>query len=222
MEIEILKYINNHLHSSNFFNYFFKVITIISDNGYIWIALGLILLIFKKTRKAGFLTLMGAAATFVINSIILKMLFNRARPFTEATELATFINSIGLELPTSNSFPSGHAFSSFCCATILSLQLKKKWPLVYIFAFLVATSRVFLCVHYPTDVLAGIVIGSAVGVAIHFVMNYILKKLDEFILKHRNKKDLVKATANEQVESENKEPENSTEEQIVKTDNNEE
>lgn len=203
MEIEILKYINNNLHGSNFVNYFFKFITLISDNGYIWIALGLILLIFKKTRKAGFLTLAGAAATFVVNSVILKLLFDRARPFVAAPELATFIESIGLELPTSNSFPSGHAFSSFCCATILCLQLKKKWPFVYIFSSLVAISRVFLCVHYPTDVLAGMVIGTLVGVAIHFVMNYILGKIDQFILNRRALKAEAQNT-NEDVDNQKK------------------
>ena len=77
MDLNILKYISEHMHSSSFFNHFFKIISIISDNGYMWIALALFLLIFKKTRTAGLLTLVGIGATFILNSVILKNIFDR-------------------------------------------------------------------------------------------------------------------------------------------------
>ena len=177
MEIEILNFINNNLHGSGFINQLAKIISVVSDKGYIWIALGLFLMIFKKTRKAGFLTLCGVAATLICNSLILKNLFDRARPFVENPSLIPFIESIGMELPTDSSFPSGHTFVSFCCAIILCMQLKKKWPFIYIFSALVAFSRIFLCVHYPTDVLAGAIIGTIIGLCIHFFANFVCKKI---------------------------------------------
>ncbi len=183
--MEILNLINQNLHGSNFFNHFFKFISIISDKGLIWIALGIVLLFFKKTRKVGLITIIGVGASFFINSLILKNIFEKARPFVENPELATFIESIGMSLPDSYSFPSGHAFSSFCCAIIIGLGLKKNWWSFYILATLVAFSRVFLCVHYPIDVIVGAMLGTIVGVCVYFVSCYILKKLDGFISKKR-------------------------------------
>ena len=195
MEINILNFINDNLHGSGFINQLFKIITILSDKGIIWIALGLFLLIFKKTRKAGLVTIVGVLSTLFVNTLILKNIFDRTRPFIESPALATFIESIGLALPDDSSFPSGHTFVSFCCSIILCLQLGKKWAYVYIFAGITAFSRIFLCVHYPTDVLAGMAFGTAVGIGIHFLMKFSFKKLEPYILKFKEAR-LKKQTQN--------------------------
>lgn len=188
MELDILRSINNTIHGSNFINQVMKWISIISDDGLIWLALAVVFLFFKKTRKAGILTIICVGATFVINSLLLKTLIARPRPFVEEPIFADFIKSIGMELPDSYSFPSGHTFSSFACATVICLQLKKKTPFIYIFSVLVAFSRVFLCCHYITDVLAGAVIGTLVAFAIYYVMRALFNKLDQIVLNNRNKK----------------------------------
>lgn len=188
MELDILRSINDTMHGSNFINQVMKWISIISDDGLIWLALAVVFLFFKKTRKAGILTIICVGATFVINSLLLKTLIARPRPFVEEPIFADFIKSIGMELPDSYSFPSGHTFSSFACATVICLQLKKKTPFIYIFSVLVAFSRVFLCCHYITDVLAGAVIGTLVAIAIYYVMRVLFNKLDQIVLNNRNKK----------------------------------
>jgi len=188
MELDILKSIHYNMHGSNFINHLMKWISIISDDGLIWIALAVVFLFFKKTRKAGILTILCVGATFVLNSLILKNIIARPRPFTESAELATFIESLEMKLPDSYSFPSGHTFSSFACATVICLSLKKKWPFIYIFSALVAFSRVFLCCHYITDVVAGAVIGTLVAFAIYYVMKYVFKKFDEYIENRKQKK----------------------------------
>ena len=104
----------------------------------------------------------------------------------ENPNLIPFIESIGLQLPTDSSFPSGHTFVSFCCSIILCLQLKKKWPFIYIFAALTALSRIFLCVHYPSDILAGAILGTVVGIIVHFLGNFILKKINYYLNRKKN------------------------------------
>ena len=200
MELDILKSIHYNMHGSNFINHLMKWISIISDDGLIWLGLAIIFLFFKKTRKAGILTIICIGATFVLNSILLKNIIARPRPFTQSAELATFIESLGMKLPDSYSFPSGHTFSSFACATVICLQLKKKWPFVYIFSALVAFSRVFLCCHYITDVIVGAIIGTLVAFAIYYIMKYIFKKLDELVIKHRQNK--IKQTQDSQTTQE--------------------
>lgn len=192
MELDILKSIHDTMHGSNIINHVMKWISIISDDGLIWLALAIVFLFFKKTRKAGILTILCVGATFVVNSIILKELIARPRPFTESTELADFITSLGMKLPDSYSFPSGHTFSSFACATVICMQLKGKTPFIYIFSVLVAFSRIFLCCHYLTDVLAGAAIGVLVAIAIYFVMKWLFPKFDKIVINYRNKKQTQK------------------------------
>lgn len=183
MDIGILNWINANLHGIPFFNYLFKYITILGDSGVIWIIISLVLFCIKKTRKAGFIALCACASTLVVNNLILKNIFDRARPFTENPELAEFITSINLELPDSNSFPSGHTFCAFACSIALCMSLKKKWWFIYILAVLIAFSRVFLCVHYVTDVLAGAILGTLVGLGVYFLLKWLLPKFETWYKK---------------------------------------
>lgn len=188
MDLKILEWIHNNLHSSNIVNTIMKYITSLGETGIIWIVLGIILLIPKKTRKGGFILLCGIVATGVVNNLLLKNIVDRARPFTQSQSLSEFITGIGLELPDSPSFPSGHTFSSFCSAVILTFAFGKKGAWSFIPASLISLSRVFLCVHYPTDVLAGAIIGSAVGVGTYYLAKFMLSKIDGFISSKRQAK----------------------------------
>ena len=176
MDLEILQWINDNWHGNSFFNELFKYITYLGEFGACWIALGILLLCFKKTRKAGFLVLIALAVDFLIVNVVLKQAVNRTRPYVIDTTLADFVSSIHLRLPTDSSFPSGHSGAAFAACTVLFLYDKKKcWPFL-ILAALVSFSRIYLCVHFPTDVLAGALIGFAIGLCVWLVYRAIERK----------------------------------------------
>ena len=125
MDINVINWVHANLHGSDVINQIVKWITFLGDYAVVWLTLAFILVLFKKTRKAGVMVLIATGATVVINSAILKHIFNRPRPFIGNEELIGFIKSLGMELPDGSSFPSGHSFVSFCCAMVLTLQLRK-------------------------------------------------------------------------------------------------
>lgn len=188
MEIGILEWINANLHGCGFINQLFKFITYLGEDGIAWALVGVILLCFKKTRKSGLLVLAGFASVVVLNHFILKNIINRPRPFVDNEALKNFITSLGMELPTSSSFPSGHTTISITSAVILTMCFGKKGAWAFIPAVLISLSRIFLCVHYPTDVLGGIVEGTILGVAVTLVGRIILNKLEKWWIDRKQKK----------------------------------
>ena len=139
------------------------VITMLGDAGIFWIALALVLMIIPRTRKIGIS--MGAALVIglVACNLTLKPLMARMRPYDY--QLTHFGKTISLLVATPHdySFPSGHTIASFEGAVVLFLY-NRKWGIpALILAGLIAFSRLYLYVHYPTDVLASL--GLAVGIA---------------------------------------------------------
>lgn len=179
MELEFLQWINANLHGSQFINILFKCITFLGEGGVVCILLGVLLLCIKKTRKSGVYTLCALALGIIITNGILKPIVARTRPFAEDLSIVEFLKQIRYALPSDWSFPSGHTQVTFNVATMLTLIYKKKGAWAYIPAVLVALSRIFLCVHYPTDVLCGAVIGVLSAVVVYFVANAIVKKIKE-------------------------------------------
>ena len=176
--MEGLVWLHQNLHSNSAVNEFVKFITRLGDTGFIWIVLGLIFLIFKKTRHTGIILFISLAVGFVLNDFVLKTIFNRARPFEVNNEFKQFIESLGMELPSGKSFPSGHSYSSLNCAMVITL-MHKKWGWTSLFlGFAIALSRIFLLVHYPTDVLAGIILGIITAVCMVLVYKKILRVLE--------------------------------------------
>ena len=145
-------------------------ITTLGNKGIIWILISFILLISKKTRKTGMICLCALTGSFLINNQILKNLFNRARPFDSLNLIIPLI-----ERPTDFSFPSGHTASSFACAWVLVRKLPKRLGIpAIILASLIAFSRMYLGVHYPSDVIAGVISGILISYLAEFVVNGIL------------------------------------------------
>ncbi len=143
------------------------------DEGYGWIALGIILLFFKKTRAGGIGELAGLIGNHVACNMILKKLFMRTRPYLVIDAL-----SILVDAETSTSFPSGHTASAFVCAYMLRRCLGRKFGIpAYIIAFLTLLSRMYVGVHYPTDVICGAVLGTVVGMGIYRLYSWILGKI---------------------------------------------
>ena len=147
-------------------------ITHLGDKGLFWIVLSLLLLIKKSTRKTGFLSLLSLLITFLIVNVCMKNGFARIRPYETLTDLLFLI-----EKQSDFSFPSGHSASSFASAVVLFKQLPKRYGIpILILAVLIAFSRIYMGVHYPTDILAGILIGSIVALLIVYVNKRIEKK----------------------------------------------
>ena len=107
------------------------------------------------------------ALNFVLGDIILKNLVARPRPYSVSEELLAFLKSINFDLLTSYSFPSGHASSSFAVATALYLYNKKWGKPAMIFASIIAYSRVYMCVHYLSDIVAGATLGIIVAYSVY-------------------------------------------------------
>ena len=112
-------------------------------------------MLIKKYRKAAIISLIALLICFLINNVALKLLVDRIRPYETIPQLSVLI-----PLPSDASFPSGHACSSFAVANALFRNRKGKWEwCLYILAGLIAFSRIYVGVHYITDILGGIFIG---------------------------------------------------------------
>lgn len=143
----------------------------LGDKGFIWIAIGVLFLLFglknKKWRSRGFLVLFSLAVNFLACNVILKPLIDRTRPYY-VLDYTPLIPPVG-----DPSFPSGHTSASFAAATAI-YAINRKWGIVaYIFAAVMGFSRLYLGVHFPTDVLAGALLGVAASmVACNLILKY--------------------------------------------------
>ena len=148
----------------------FPVITHLGDAGAVWILLAAVLLCIPKHRKTGLTMAVALLFGLLVCNLTLKPLIARIRPFDY--QLLHFGKEIPLLIPapTDFSFPSGHTNASFAAATALLLHDRKLGIPAMIMAALIAFSRLYLYVHYPTDVLASIVLGAGMALlANHFV-----------------------------------------------------
>ena len=161
-------------------------LTYIGEWGAVCIATAAVLLCFGKTRKAGVVTAFALLADFLIVNVILKNAVARQRPFEEEPLLCGFLSEIGYPLPKDYSFPSGHSAVTFCGAAALTYFFRGKGAWAFLPAALIAFSRLYLGVHYPTDVLAGAAIGCGVGFGVAWAGNLLFEKAAEA---HRRKKN---------------------------------
>ena len=154
----IMAWVQTHCHNA-FTDGLFPVLTYLGEAGAVWIVLALIFLCQKRTRYAGILTLCAMAAGFLLGEVLLKNAVCRERPFALFPDYTVLL----ISPPSGFSFPSGHTCASFAAATVLSCQFKKRGIPALLLAGLIGFSRIFLFVHYPTDVLAGAILGAACG-----------------------------------------------------------
>lgn len=154
-------------------------ITTIGEGGIVWIVISLVLLFSKKTRRIGCMGLLALLLMLVINNIGLKNIFSRPRPYDTIPELVTLARR-----PTSYSFPSGHAASAFSAACVFFRKLPKKFGIpILILAFLMGFSRIYVGVHYTTDVLGGILC----GIAISYLATWLWEQIEKLVGRVRAK-----------------------------------
>ncbi len=153
-------------------DFFLIVSKIAGSYGQLWVIVGAVLLIFKKTRKTGVAVLISYVLVFVFGQMILKNLFDRPRPchIDQAFKLL-------VERPTSSSFPSTHSAWAFAAATAIFMKFKKAGIAAFVVASIIAFSRMYMFLHFPTDVLTGILFGIAVGIASVKLLDLVAKKI---------------------------------------------
>lgn len=136
-----------------------RVITSLGNGGAFWIALTVALLIFKRTRKTGVYCAAAMVLTLLVVNVAIKPLVARTRPYELIEGLQILVAR-----PSDYSFPSGHSANSLSCAwTLFRLTPKKYGAPALALAVLIALSRLYVGVHFPTDVLVGAAIGIAMS-----------------------------------------------------------
>lgn len=152
-DIRVLEFIQNNIHNTNG-DKIFSFITFLGDKGLIWIIISLFLLLNKKNRKVGLMTLLALILATIMGEGLIKNIIQRSRPFVHYPSLDLVLSTI-----TGYSFPSGHTTSSFAAAGVLAMKIKKYQIFFWVLAFSIAFSRLYLLVHYPSDILVGIMLG---------------------------------------------------------------
>lgn len=155
MELAILDTIQ--LLRNPFLDIFFTVLTRMGDHAEIWLLIIFIMSRKRKRQQTAWLAVVSIAIEIIIVSLILKPLTMRARPFL-VNELEILV-----PIPLGTSFPSGHAASSLAFAFLLFREnASYKYPIMFL-AILMSFSRLYVYVHYPSDVLVGVIVGVVIG-----------------------------------------------------------
>ena len=159
-DLPILDWIQAHLQCT-FLDKAMPIVTLFGDGGVFWILVAVSLLFFAKYRKTGFSMGMALILGLLVCNIILKPQVARIRPYN--FQLQEYGREITLLVKGLNdySFPSGHTIASFEACTVLMLHDKRLGIPATILAILIAFSRLYLYVHYPTDVIFSIIAGTA-------------------------------------------------------------
>lgn len=174
MEIEILNMVQGM--RTSLLDVFMSNITKLGNAGIVWIVLTIVLLFIPKTRKSGLILAVALIVDLILCNGILKPFIARTRPFDVNTAIQLIVAK-----PHDYSFPSGHTAASFTAVMALYLAGEKKmWKVSLVLACLIAFSRLYLYVHYPTDILGGIVTGAIAGY-IGYKLTFIVQP------KHRKK-----------------------------------
>jgi len=133
-------------------------ISFLGDKGWIWIALGLLFMFRKSTRRIGTTVLLALLFSLIVANIVLKPLVARTRPFDINTTYQLLIDP-----PGDYSFPSGHAQAAFAAASVISHNMRFLGGAAMLLAAAISFSRLYLYLHFTCDVLAGAIIGYILG-----------------------------------------------------------
>ena len=155
------------------------IITLLGDAGIFWIAVSVLFMITKKYRKTGIGMMLALMMGLLVCNIWLKPTVARMRPYD--FQMQYFLKEIPLLAGAMHdfSFPSGHTIASFEAAVVIFLNNKKLGIAAMILACLIAFSRLYLYVHYPTDVICSVILGTAFAFLGNFLAGKIMGKLPE-------------------------------------------
>ncbi len=168
----VLYWIQDHFRCG-VLDWFMPKITVLGNFGLIWIFAGFTLLFFKKYRKYGICLLVGLLTGVLVGNVALKNLVMRQRPCWLDETVVLLIKN-----PQDFSFPSGHSLSSAISAAVLTKANRRFGAVAIPVAMLIAFSRLYLFVHFPSDVLTGIMLGVAIGLLAVYLSHLIQSKLN--------------------------------------------
>lgn len=169
----IIDFIRENL-SSDLMDKIMVFFTTLGNAGALWIFAGIVMLCTKKYRKTAIMMIVGLTIGLVLGNFILKPLVGRLRPFQLKEGIELLITA-----PKDFSYPSGHTLASVISAVIILLTHKKigYWALGV--AILIAFSRLYLYVHFPTDIIGGALIGTLIAFVSVKIVNYLYNKNDK-------------------------------------------
>lgn len=160
IDFSVLDFIQSTMRC-DFLNVVMAFFSYIGESGGIWIITAVIMLCFRKTRATGVMVICAVVIGFLIGEIGIKNLVCRPRPFTINTDV-----ELTIKTPSGYSFPSGHTCSSFAAATVMIVRDKRFGIPAICVAVLVAFSRLYNYVHFPSDVLCGMLLGIICATAV--------------------------------------------------------
>ncbi len=167
LDFAILDYIQENLRCDTL-DFLVPKITLLAEYGIFFIGVAVVLLFIKSRRCCGIAMLTGMGSGLLIGNVLLKNLIARPRPCWINTDVLMLI-----AVPDDYSFPSGHTLSCFIAATILLYYDRRLGIPAAVIAVLVGFSRLYLYVHFPSDVVAGAVLGIGIGIATVFIVEKI-------------------------------------------------
>lgn len=171
-EIKILEFLQNN--SCKFLDIVMPYITYLCEFGLLSLILAVVFLIFPKTRKMGLTLLIAILAGYLIVNKTLKPAFERVRPYNFKP-----IQNMLIAKKGGYAFPSGHTLVAFETAMSIFLYKRKWGKFCFALAFAVGFSRMYLYMHYPTDVIAGAVIGVIIAYISYRIVNVLWERLNK-------------------------------------------
>ena len=155
----------------DFLDFLMPIVTLYAEKGIFLIGIGVVLLLFRSHRAGGAAVLAGLTGGLLIGNLALKNLIARSRPCWINTGVSMLVS-----VPTDYSFPSGHTLHCFIAATVLMYYDRRLGIPALVMAVLVGFSRLYLYVHFPTDVLAGAALGVGIGIITVMIFETVRKR----------------------------------------------
>ncbi len=154
----------------------FLFITKLGDGGIIWIAFSLLFLILPKYRKVGYSCVTSMIMTFIVVNLFLKNIVARTRPY----EVIEGLNRL-VPAQSDFSFPSGHSAHAFAVGVVILIMMKKRIGVpIFFLAITMALSRLYIGVHYPTDVMCGIAVGTLMALISIWIVDKKIHRLKQY------------------------------------------
>ena len=170
LELAVLDWIQLHLRCE-LLDWLMPFVSGLSNHGEVWILFAALLLLIRRQRVYGLSAACALTLDLIACNIILKPLIDRLRPFVFRPDISLLVSP-----PGDASFPSGHTAAAFAMVFALKTAGSPLWWPALALATVTAFSRLYLYVHWPTDVLGGVLLGSAVGWAGAKLAKVLLKK----------------------------------------------